>query len=44
VHILQVATQVSALGKSFSAFWTGERSLSGVFSKVITQVATLFKD
>lgn len=44
VHILQVATQVSALSKSFPAFWTGERSLSCVFSKVITQVATLFKD
>lgn len=44
VHILQVATEITALRERLAAEVTRERSLARVLPKVIAQVARLLED
>jgi hypothetical protein len=43
VDVLEVATQVAALGESFLAELTLEGALAGMFSKVVAEVAGLLE-
>lgn len=43
MDILEMSAQISALCKSFLAFWTGERPQASVLPEVITQVAALLE-
>ncbi len=43
MHVLQVATQVPTLGEGLEAELARKRPHSGVFSKVISEVAALFE-
>jgi hypothetical protein len=44
VNLLQVSAQVPALGEILVAELTGEGALAGVLSKMVPQIARLFKD